>query len=113
MENNEVNEPNPITIYIRPKYESYVDDDNYPEGEDGDDPEKSDPIGFLQGVDTDFFEVKPGEYFKIPGDMVGSIGTEGVELELSNTELMEDFDEEFPLPSGRYLYDGTVVKKVK
>ena len=56
--------------------------------------------------------IDKGEYFEISGDMVGMIGTEGVELELSTTELMEDFDEESPLPSGRYLYDGTVVKKV-
>lgn len=112
MEDDDKNRSDPITIYIRPKYESYKDDDNYPEGDDCDDPDKTDPIGFLQGVDIDFIEVMPGEYFEIPGDMVGSIGTEGVELELSTTELMEDFDEESPLPSGRYLYDGAVVKKV-
>jgi len=51
-------------------------------------------------------------YFEISSDMVGIIGTEGVELEISSPELMEDFDEDSPLPSGRYLYDGTVVKKV-
>jgi len=63
MESNEVNGTNPITIYIRPKYESYRNDDNYPEGDDGDDSEKTDPISFLQGVDIDFIEVMPGELF--------------------------------------------------